>query len=210
MKIKKLLAVTLVVCSGVLCGCAKNYKEGTRTAAGIQNVGQEALAGKSLVETTVAALDDLFNNEQGNIKDQFKTYSKAVNNLESQSRKVRKRVETMASRKADYLKQWDAQMTQIDSVAIRQTAEQRRIHVEEMFSKVHNELDVAAKSFRPFMSKLNDIKTALNMDLNRNGLNALKPVANQAKVDARIVTTHLDKVISTLDETAQALTGNGS
>ena len=209
MKIYRLLGFTIVMALIILVGCAKSYKEGTQTAASIQNVEQEARVGKEHVNLTVVALDDMFNNQQGDLKEQFKTYSKSIDNLESQSKRVKKRVDAMASQKADYLQQWDAQMATIESKTIRQTAEQRRKSVEEMFTNVQREMDAAGKVFDPFVGKLNDIRIAMNMDLNRNGLNAMRPVADQAKADAKVINARLDEAISALSKAVTALTDSG-
>jgi len=193
----------------VLAGCAKTYKEGGKAAASIQKVEQEAMVGKERVNSTVAALDDMFNNQQGDLKQQFKTYSKSVDKLESQAKRVRKQVDNMASQKVAYLQQWEAQMETVESASIRQTAEQRRKSVEGMFVNVQSEMAAAGKVFDPFMSKLNDIRTAMNMDLNRNGLTALRSVADQAKADAKVINSRLDGAISALSKASSALTTSG-
>lgn len=209
MKIYRLLGFTVVMALVMMVGCAKTYKEGSQTASRIQSVEQEARVGKEQVNSTVAALDDMFNNEQGDLKEQFKTYSKSIDKLESQANRVQKRVDTMASTKADYLQQWDAQMATIESKTVRQTAQQRRKSVEAMFTSVQSEMDAAGKVFDPFMSKLNDIRTAMNMDLNRNGLKAMRPIADQAKADAKVINTRLDGAISALTKAATALSASG-
>ena len=209
MKTYRLLGFTILIALMIPIGCAQTYKEGSQTAASIQNVEREARIGKEQVNSTIAALDDMFNNQQGDLKEQFKTYSKSIDTLESQSNRVKKRVEAMASEKADYLQQWDAQMAAIQSETVRQTAEQRRKSVEEMFANVQKEMEAAGKVFDPFMSKLNDIRTATNMDLNRNGLDALRPVAEQAKADAKVINTRLDAAISELSKAVKALSASG-
>lgn len=209
MKIYRLLGYTTIMVLVILAGCAKTFKEGSQTAASIQNVEQEARLGKEQVNSTVAALEDMFSNHQGDLKEQFKTYSKSIDKLESQAKRVRKQVDTMASQKAAYLQQWETQMATIESKTIRQTAEQRRKSVEEMFSNVQREMDAAGKVFDPFMSKLNDIRTAMNMDLNRNGLNAMRPVADQAQADAKVINARLDGAISALSKAVTDLTASG-
>ena len=111
----------------------------------------------------------------------------------------------MKSKKDDYLQQWGNQMATIESETVRQTTEQRRQTVEEMFADVQRELDEAGKVFQPFMSKLNDIRTAMNMDLNRNGLNAMRSIADEARADAKVINARLDAVISVLSNAATAV-----
>jgi cysteinyl-tRNA synthetase len=98
-------------------------------------------------------------------------------------------------------------LSTIESETVRQTAEQRRQTVEEMFTNVQREMDEAGKVFQPFISKLNDIRTAMNMDLNRNGLNAMRSIADQARAEAKVISARLDAVISVLSKAATALTG---
>lgn len=180
-------------------GCAKtNFKEGSQTAASIQRVEQEALLGKEHVNGTIAALAHMFNDQQEDLKEQFKTYSKSLDDLEAQAKRVRSRVDTMESQKAAYLQEWNNQMATIESETVRQTAEQRRQTVEVMFTNVQREMDEAGRVFQPFTGKLNDIRTAMNMDLNRNGLNAMRSIADQAKADAKVINARLDAAISAL------------
>ena len=120
MKIHRVLGPTAFLAFIILIGCATTYKEGTQTVAGIQNVEQEARVARAQVDTTIAALDDMFNNQQGDLKMQFETYSKSIDDMEAQAKRVRNRVDTMKSRKAAYLQQWDKQMTTIESKAVRQ------------------------------------------------------------------------------------------
>lgn len=207
MKKFTLLGFTAVLALIFMVGCAgKAHKEGSQAAASIQNVEREARVAKNNVNATVTSLDALFNNPKGNLKKQFRTYSKSVDDLEKQAKRVKDRNNTMISRKSDYLEEWDNQMAGIESDNIRQTAEQRRQKVEEMFAKVQSELKKAGEAYDPFINKLNDIRTAMNMDLNRNGLNAMLPIAQNAKIDAVNINSKLDAAISALREASKALT----
>ena len=47
----------------------------------------------------------------------------------------------------------------------------------------------------------------MNMDLNRNGLDAMRPIADQAKADAKVINIRLDAAISALSKAGTALTG---
>ncbi len=203
----RVLGFSMVVVVLLYAGCAKStFKEGSQTAASIQKVEEEARVGKARVNKTIAALDTMFNEKQGDLKKQFKDYSKAIDNLEDQAKRVQDRVNTMTVKKSDYLQEWDNQMASIESNSIRQTAEQRRQNVENMFNNVQMEMDAAGKVYKPFISKLNDIRTAMNMDLNRNGLNAMMPIANQAKADAAVINGRLDAAIATLSDASKMLT----
>ena len=209
MKIHRALVTTVVLALIILIGCATTYKEGDQTVAGIQNVEKEARVIRAQVDATVAALNDMFNNQEGGLKMQFETYSKSIDDMEAQAKRLEKRVDAMKSKKAAYLQQWENQMATIQSEAVRQTAEQRRQSVEQMFTNVQREMDAAGEAFRSFMSKLNDIRTAMNMDLNRNGLNAMRPIADQARADAKVVNTRIDAAISELSQAAAALAATG-
>ncbi len=102
--------------------------------------------------------------------------------------------------------EWDKQMASIESENIRQTAEQRKQNVEKMFANVQHEMEKAGETYQPFISKLNDIRTAMNMDLNRNGLSAMLPTAEKAKLDAAVINSKLDAAISALSDASKALT----
>ena len=78
-----------------------------------------------------------------------------------------------------------------------------------MFDNVQKEMEAAGKVFDPFMKKLNDIRTAMNMDLNRNGLTAMRPIAEQAKADAKMINTRLDAAISELSKAVKSLSASG-
>ncbi|WP_163337603.1 DUF2959 family protein [Desulfopila sp. IMCC35008] len=204
-----ILRVILIVAVMFIAGCGgKNYKEGSEAADSIQDVEQEAIVVRERVNATVKALDNMFTNK-GNLKKQFKTYIKSLDELESQEKRTRKRIKTMASRKADYLKRWESQMATIDNKTLRQTAQQRRRSVEEMFANVKKEMEAADRVFDPFIQKLKDIQTAMNMDLNRNGLNAVRSVAVEAKEDARKINGRLDAAISELSRAVKALSTKG-
>ncbi|WP_028582361.1 DUF2959 family protein [Desulfogranum japonicum] len=192
-----------------VAGCTKtSYQEGIQAADSIQSVEQELRVGKKQIETTTKAMEAMFMARGPHLKKQFRVFSDSIDDLEKSRKTVAKRLDTMRKKKADYLKQWSEQMQTIESAAIRETSEKRRENVEQMFATVQGELSAVGETFAPFMGKLNDIRTALNMDLNENGLQAMRSIADKAKSDAQNITTRLDTTISVLKSTVSALSGS--
>ncbi len=198
------LAGFLIMTFVVGCG-KKSYDEGTQAALSIQNVEQELRMGKKQIESTMNAMEAMFAARGDHLKKQFKVYSDSVDDLEKLRKTVTKRLDTMVKKKADYLKQWSEQMQTIENTSIRETSEKRMASVEQMFASVQTEISTIGETFNPFMKKLNDIRTAMNMDLNVNGLQAMRPIADQAQADADTIAAGLDSAVSVLNSAVQAL-----
>src|SRR5271166_5346769 len=104
------LSLTLIA----LAGCAsQGYQKGSDTAAHLSASGDQIAAGKSKIDATLAALNDLVNNPQGDLVPKFKQFNTAVSELQSAAKTMSTGITNLTKGANSYFKTWDEQLAQI-------------------------------------------------------------------------------------------------
>jgi chromosome segregation ATPase len=206
--IAALALTTLVAFFGVTAtvGCSST---GTDRAAATQK-GADALAADfdglaNQVETTVRALGGLEESQDGDLSKAFANYQKQVDALHTRAGRVRSNIESLRTQTKDHIAAWDAQTATIQDGDVRSATEARREKAEERFSEIRAELERASREYEEFDSKIVDIRTALDVDLNPAGVKALSSAFGSARKESKDVTKDLRKMASVLREVAKTL-----
>src|SRR5580658_9855104 len=73
---------TLAAAAGLITGCASdNYKNGADTAATLNQSSSMITKGNSLIDESLADLNDLVSNPNPDLRNQFNRFNHAVNEL---------------------------------------------------------------------------------------------------------------------------------
>lgn len=182
------LLLNLLALGGVaiLASCASaNYKQSASTASALSDSANRVSQGGVLIDQTLAALDDLVNNPQPDLRQQFKTFSASVDELAATDKDVGGKAEDMKAKGAAYFERWDQELAKIQNEDIRNRAESRKQDVAGRFHRIAAHYDEAKTAFRPFMSDLRDVQRFLATDLTTGGLSAAKSFAAKANADAK-------------------------
>ena len=178
----------------VLTGCSSaNYEKGSATGAGLQASADRITQGQGKIDTALKSLNDLVSNP-GNLPDQFKAYSSAVSDLDSSAKDVQSKVAAMRSKGNEYIKSWDAQTAQIKNEDIKNRSAERKAELQKKFTEIKMSYTQASEQFKPFLSDLKDIQTALATDLTTSGVNSVKGAADKANKDSVPLKASLDKL----------------
>ena len=193
---KSLVAVTIA--SALIAGCAsKNSDKGSATAAGLETSADKITQSSAKIDQTLSSLDNLLNNP-GDVRAHFKEFSASVNDLESSARNVQSKVASMRAKGNDYFKGWETETGQTGSA-------ERKAELQKKFTQIKLSYTEASLAFKPFLSDLKDIETALSNDLTQDGINAIKGPAQKATNDASPVKNVLDKLASQFRELGAAM-----
>jgi hypothetical protein len=144
-------------------------------------------------------------NNPGNLPDQFKAYSAAVSDLDSSAKDVQSKVAAMRSKGNEYVKAWDAQVAQIKNEDIKKRSVERKAELQQKFTQIKMTYTEASQQFKPFLSDLKDIQTALATDLTTSGVNSIKGAAEKANKDSVPVKAALDKLAGQFKELGASL-----
>jgi hypothetical protein len=181
--IRNLFTLSAVV--GFITGCASdNYKRSANTAATLTQSARMITKGNTLIDESLADLNDLVSNPYPDLRKQFKTFNNAVDELGVSAQDIASKAEEMKSQGADYFARWDKESAQIQNEDIRSRSETRRNEVASRFDRISQQYDQSRTAFQPFMSDLRDVQKFLSTDLTAGGLAAIKDTAAKATQDA--------------------------
>jgi hypothetical protein len=194
MKIPNQMVAIPFVAAALLVGCSSaNYEKGSATGAGLQASADKINQGSGKIDGALKALNDIVNNP-GDLPNQFKAYSASVSDLESSVGDVQTKVAAMRAKGNEYFKAWDAQTAQIKNEDIKNRSTERKAELQKKFTEIKMSYTEASEGFKPFVSDLKDIQTALATDLTPAGVNSIKGAADKANKDSVPLKASLDKL----------------
>lgn len=165
----------LVAALAVLAGCAShNYDQGTATAAGLQASADKIAAADGQLDATLAALNDLVNNPQPDLRPQYNKFSDNVDDLGTLAKHVADSVATMRKNGKAFFAAWNEQLATIQNEDIRNLSAARQQEVSAEFLNVKRSYAQAEIAFKPFMADLRDLQKYLGTDLTPAGVAAMQ------------------------------------
>ena len=168
-------SLAIVAALAVLAGCAShNYDQGTATADGLQVSADKVAAADGQLDATLAALNDLVNNPQPDLRPQYKKFSDSVDDLGSLAKNVKSSVAAMRKDSKAFFAAWNEQLATIKNEDIRSRSAARQQEVSDELMNVKRSYAEVEIAFTPFMSDLRDIQKYLGTDLTPAGVAAMK------------------------------------
>lgn len=161
-------------------GCASALQFGTPREAMAKRVNDTAAQVAEVngrIDAAQRALDDIANHPATDLKRQFDVYSDALNKLESANNKLRGDVEAMEAEGREYLVAWDRQIATIQDQDLRNRTAERRNDVSQRIDELHSRYITARDALSPVLNRLQEIQTALKVDLTSAGIQSVGPTA---------------------------------
>lgn len=203
-QIKTILLVTGI--AAVVAGCAtQGYRQADSTAAYLRSTSDRVLQAVTQVNTATTSLTDLVNQPQGDLKLQFKTFSSAVDRLDSVSRDVASRAVVIQQKGATYFQKWDEELATIQNEDIRNSSANRKAEVMKEFDRAKATYEEARADFNPLMADLRDLRTALSTDLTPAGAEAVRASAARVNRKGDQVQVTLSNLAAQLRDLSQSL-----
>lgn len=183
---------SLLVISALVSGCAsRGYNRADSAASSVQKAATRVDAGAGQIDIALATLSDLVDNPGADLKPQFSKFDAAVDNLESLSKDIAGKSDTMQKKGTAYFQKWDEELAVIQNEDIRSRSAQRKTEVVQGFQRVQANYQTTASSLVPFIAKLTDIRTALSTDLTPAGLDAIRGSVGSVKMEGDSVAQSL-------------------
>jgi septal ring factor EnvC (AmiA/AmiB activator) len=164
-----------------LAGCASpGYEKGSKAGANIQEAANLIGAMPGRIDQTLAALNDLVEKPQSDLRPQFKTFSSQLADMESDAQNIADARRSMAADGKSFFAKWDEQLATIQNEDIKARSQSRKEEVAQKLQAVKLSYTQAAMSFKPFLTDLQDVQKSLSVDLTAGGVAAMKDTAAKA------------------------------
>lgn len=139
----------------------------------------------SRIDGTLQSLDAMANHPGRDLERQFRTYTGSLDKLEGAADKLRDEVEAMQQEGREYLVAWDREIATIQDEDLRNSTQERRNEVAERIDALHSRYVNARESLAPLLQRLQEVETALKVDLTAAGIESVRPsVGNLDGVDS--------------------------
>jgi len=190
----------------LLTGCnTAGYQKGDTAAASLRDAAAEVQTESRDLEYCLATLRNLVNTPQGDLKVQYKRFTKALAQVEASAAKNNKIATQVAQKNAAYFQAWNNQLTNMNYEAVRNISEARKAEVSTRFDAVNKRYEEARTAMDPVLSYLNDIRKALAVDLTTGGLTSVRPLVQNAEANSAKVQTALARLTTELNNSSSQL-----
>lgn len=196
-----IFTMLLLGTTAFLGGCATTgLDRSVKTSNSIKEVDSEMRKMIVQIDVTAASLDSLVNAGNTDLKKPFNKYSDNLAKLESEGKKVIKRVEEMKLRSKEYFGEWEKQGDTFTNQEIRELSEQRRSHLAELYARVPAAGAGIKGTYNAYLTDLKEIQKYLSNDLTPKGIEAITPAATKSVQNLDALKMSLQPVIAALDD----------
>ena len=196
-----LFTTVLLGTSAFLGGCATTGMDrSVKTSSSMKDVDTEIRKMMVQINATATSLDSLVTPGQPNLKKSFDTYSDNVSKLDSEGKRVLKRLDEMKSRSNEYFEEWEKQGDGYTNPEIRELSEERRSKLAETYARVPAAGAGVKGAYHAYLTDQKEIQMYLSNDLTAKGVEGIAPVAQKSVHDLQILNESLKPVLAALDE----------
>lgn len=205
MKLKRhsltIITTIILATASFIGGCATTGMDrSVKTSNSIRDVDTEIRKFMVQLDVTSSSLDVLVSPGQPDLKKSFKSYSEQVDKLDSEGKRVIKRLDEMKANSKEYFGEWEKQGDKYTNAEIRELSEQRRIKLAEIYAQVPAAGVGIKGSYNEYLTQMKEIQKYLSNDLTAQGVESITPVAAKSVQNLAILKTSLQPVLLALDE----------
>lgn len=182
-------------------GCATTGMDrSVKTSNSIRDVDSEIRKFVIQVDVTAASLSSLTMAGQSDVGKSFKTYSDNVEKLDSEGKRVLKRIDEMKAHSKEYFEEWEKQGAAYTNPQIRELSDERRVKLAEIYAQVPAAGVGIKGAYQSYLTNLKEIQSYMSNDLTPKGLEGIDPVAKKAVQDSEALKASLKPFLAALDE----------
>ncbi len=194
----------------IMIGLAALLATGTQAqqaqlAQSISDAHLETSRTAEQLKATLAALNALTGQKQGDLRPAFTAYGSEVTKTEAAAAWTRTRVQWMGGDGRKYFQDWQNTVNGIANESLRKKAQKRLDAVQQSYAKVEASLQTASEKFKPFLSDLGDIQKALATDVTAGGVKAIKSTVSSANWNHQFVDKAVKAALKEMDKMQKAL-----
>src|SRR5688572_1973910 len=167
--------------------------------------------GSQQIDTTVKALDDLVAAAAADPRPAFKNFQAQLAILDDDATDAGARSEALRARTAEYLDKWEEEaLSGVKNPQLAKISEERRAEIRKKFEGMREEAQTTRDLYRQFSRNLHEIEQTLQNDLNASGIDAVKPVIREAKVQGKKAQAGIASVLTELKKVQDAMVPAGT
>jgi septal ring factor EnvC (AmiA/AmiB activator) len=201
MKTKTILtALSLAAC---LVGVAHAGQE--QLAQSIKDARIEASRTHAQLQATLDAINKMTKQKEGDLRPAYNNYCAEVGNTESAAVWTKTRIQWMAGDGRHYFQDWQATIGGISNEGLKKKSQKRLDSAQASYNKVEASLQEAGEKFKPFLSDLGDIKTALAADVTAGGVKSMKGTVRSANWNSQSVDRAIQNALKEMSKMEKAL-----
>lgn len=180
-----------------LTGCATTGNElAAKTTDSIQEVEENYLKASEQIDVTRVSLENLIKPQQPDLKKSYDAYAENVEKMEKLGEQLDRHSENMRARGNEYFTEWESSFTNPE---IRELSERRRIEMREVYTKIPAASIGVRGSLKAYLTDIKEIKRYLSYDLTPAGIEAIRPIAQQAVIDGDSVKEAIKPVLAAIE-----------
>lgn len=167
----------------------------------MKDAQDELMEAKSLIEDTMTILDGIVQQENNDLRKQYKQFVKKMTASEKQCEKVTESAENMQTQGDAFFLAWEQELISIENPDIRKPSKERRTVSLKSYEKMTVAMQNAIDSFKSFLNDMKDIQKYLDIDLTPAGISLISTQTGKSKEKATIAQETIDVAITEIDRT---------
>ncbi len=189
-----------------LAGCSStSHRKNDIAAVSTQTAAAEVQAESQAIELAVTSLKELVVDPGPDLRRPYKHFSQCLDRLIACAERTAARGRAMDQRHEAYFQAWDKDLNAIDYDHVREVSVARKTEVTNRFDALSRRYRESQEVVQPLIAYLEDLRHALNADLTREGVAALKDVTQNAESNALKVQGALSALTAALNESSVRL-----
>jgi septal ring factor EnvC (AmiA/AmiB activator) len=174
-------------------------------AASLAETSNEIARTGNQLQTAVKSLEALTSQTKGDLRPTYEAFTTAIAETQSSAKYTVDRAQKMRDDMVNYFTKWQTEVAGINNPDVKASAQKRLSSVQQGYEQLTGDLATVGQQFRPLLSDLNDIKTALDSDLTVAGVKNLKKVSKSASSQMESLHKSLNGVLKKLNDTQKML-----
>jgi len=167
------LTTLLSVACALIVGCAgttQGQQESQKLSSQVQNFGKVAEAAELELRTSLTTLKGMIDSEGGDLKAPYNSYKSSVTKCGKHVSDMKQRIANMDAAAATYFDTYEGDLEKITSEDMRASRSKRLEGMRANYQALSQHANGIATAFEPILTALNDISTALGLELNASSV----------------------------------------
>jgi hypothetical protein len=148
-------------------------------------------------------LDKVMEVKEGDLRPLYEDFTAQVKTLHAAAKAASYRSLSIQLKNRDYLIAWEQQVSSIQDPAIKAQRMQRFSTAKASYLKVEQMLLKTGDSYRPLISSLDDLQTAMSQDMTAAGISALRPSFTKARQQAIDLQSVMKETTAAIDDASR-------
>jgi chromosome segregation ATPase len=197
----KSTAVALMSAFFISTGCGPKgaYKSAETTSAELMDTRTEVLAVRTAADTAAATFSGLVNNPRPDLKPQYATFSKAVDDLNKRADDAAERANDLRQKRDQYIKDWKADTDAISDPELKTRAIERMSETQKSFEAMSRRVQDVRDTLQPFVKTMNNLRQYLGGDLTSAGIASVADQRQRVNTQRDELKQRLDALVSEID-----------